>query len=229
MYFSFIGGELIGCTDGVLLFTLAVVLRELTGILHTYQWAGRGTSRDLGSPIPRGSFHRRCIFLSLALKTSRWGLRVLSELLEEQTKVQSQALNSCLAQPPPLFSPTIDLLRGRRNEAFVSIAVLRSCLRQCASRASALPHPADARGACSAQDPEGIAWCPFPGAALRPRCLLSQVMQVVREQITRALPSKPNSLDQFKSKLRSLSYSEILRLRQSERMSQDDFQSPPIV
>lgn len=59
-------------------------------------------------------------------------------------------------------------------------------------------------------------------------CLL-QVMQVVREQITRALPSKPNSLDQFKSKLRSLSYSEILRLRQSERMSQDDFQSPPIV
>ncbi|MBV98620.1 Engulfment and cell motility protein 2, partial [Eschrichtius robustus] len=56
-----------------------------------------------------------------------------------------------------------------------------------------------------------------------------RVMQVVREQITRALPSKPNSLDQFKSKLRSLSYSEILRLRQSERMSQDDFQSPPIV
>ena len=56
-----------------------------------------------------------------------------------------------------------------------------------------------------------------------------QVMQVVREQITRALPSKPSSLDQFKSKLRSLSYSEILRLRQSERMSQDDFQSPPIV
>ncbi|XP_062479736.1 engulfment and cell motility protein 2 isoform X2 [Pezoporus occidentalis] len=57
----------------------------------------------------------------------------------------------------------------------------------------------------------------------------NKVMQVVREQITRALPSKPNSLDQFKSKLRSLSYSEILRLRQSERMSQDDFQSPPIV
>lgn len=59
--------------------------------------------------------------------------------------------------------------------------------------------------------------------------LSPQVMQVVREQITRALPSKPSSLDQFKSKLRSLSYSEILRLRQSERMSQDDFQSPPIV
>ncbi|XP_078508013.1 engulfment and cell motility protein 2 isoform X1 [Lissotriton helveticus] len=57
----------------------------------------------------------------------------------------------------------------------------------------------------------------------------NKVMQVVREQITRALPSKPNSMDQFKSKLRSLSYAEILRLRQSERMSQDDFQSPPIV
>ncbi|XP_062822877.1 engulfment and cell motility protein 2 isoform X1 [Anolis carolinensis] len=57
----------------------------------------------------------------------------------------------------------------------------------------------------------------------------NKVMQVVREQVTRALPSKPSSLDQFKSKLRSLSYSEILRLRQSERMSQDDFQSPPIV
>ncbi|XP_075702181.1 engulfment and cell motility protein 2 isoform X3 [Rhinoderma darwinii] len=57
----------------------------------------------------------------------------------------------------------------------------------------------------------------------------NKVMQVVREQITRALPSKPNSLEQLKNKLRSLSYTEILRLRQSERLSQDDFQSPPIV
>lgn len=56
-----------------------------------------------------------------------------------------------------------------------------------------------------------------------------QVMQVVREQITRALAMKPSSLDQLKNKLRGLSYSEILRLRQSERMSQDDFQSPPIM
>ncbi|KAM3838600.1 engulfment and cell motility protein 2 isoform 3-T3 [Vipera latastei] len=56
-----------------------------------------------------------------------------------------------------------------------------------------------------------------------------KVMQVVREQITRALPTRPPSLDQFQSKLRSLGYSEVLRLRQSERMSQDDFQSPPIV
>ncbi|KAG9353389.1 hypothetical protein JZ751_017984 [Albula glossodonta] len=57
----------------------------------------------------------------------------------------------------------------------------------------------------------------------------NKVMQVVREQITRALAMKPSSLDQLKSKLRGLSYSEILRLRQSERMSQDDFQSPPII
>lgn len=56
-----------------------------------------------------------------------------------------------------------------------------------------------------------------------------QVMQVVREQITRALAMKPSSLDQLKIKLRGLSYSEILRLRQSERLSQDDFQSPPIM
>ncbi|XP_069740899.1 engulfment and cell motility protein 2 isoform X4 [Narcine bancroftii] len=54
-------------------------------------------------------------------------------------------------------------------------------------------------------------------------------MQVVREQITRSLSTKPNSLDQFKNKVRCMSYSEILRLRQSERMSQDDFQSPPII
>uniref|UniRef100_A0AAY4ELJ4 ELMO domain-containing protein n=1 Tax=Denticeps clupeoides TaxID=299321 RepID=A0AAY4ELJ4_9TELE len=47
----------------------------------------------------------------------------------------------------------------------------------------------------------------------------NKVMQVVREQITRALAMKPSSLDQLKSKLRSLSYSEILRLRQSERMT----------
>ncbi|XP_057700934.1 engulfment and cell motility protein 2 isoform X6 [Corythoichthys intestinalis] len=57
----------------------------------------------------------------------------------------------------------------------------------------------------------------------------NKVMQVVREQITRALAMKPSSLDQLKNKLRGLNYSEILRLRQSERMSQDDFHSPPII
>ena len=56
-----------------------------------------------------------------------------------------------------------------------------------------------------------------------------QVMQVVREQIMRALTVKPNSLDQFKSRLQNLSYTEILKIRQSERMNQEDFQSRPIL
>ncbi|KAA0708106.1 Engulfment and cell motility protein 2 [Triplophysa tibetana] len=56
-----------------------------------------------------------------------------------------------------------------------------------------------------------------------------KVMTVVREQMSRALAMKPSSLEQMRVKLRSLSYAEILRLRQSERMSQDDFQSPPII
>ncbi|KAF0024770.1 hypothetical protein F2P81_023572 [Scophthalmus maximus] len=55
------------------------------------------------------------------------------------------------------------------------------------------------------------------------------VMQVVREQIMRALTLKPNSLDQFKSRLQNLSYTEILKIRQSERMNQEDFQSRPIL
>ncbi|KAI4818411.1 hypothetical protein KUCAC02_011752, partial [Chaenocephalus aceratus] len=58
---------------------------------------------------------------------------------------------------------------------------------------------------------------------------LQQVMQVVREQIMRALTLKPNSLDQFKSRLQNLSYTEILKIRQSERMNQEDFQSRPIL
>ncbi len=70
----------------------------------------------------------------------------------------------------------------------------------------------------------------FPHSFVLLLCLNpDQVMQVVREQITRALAMKPSSLDQLKNKLRGLNYSEILRLRQSERMSQDDFQSPPIM
>uniref|UniRef100_A0AAQ4QE43 Engulfment and cell motility 1 (ced-12 homolog, C. elegans) n=1 Tax=Gasterosteus aculeatus aculeatus TaxID=481459 RepID=A0AAQ4QE43_GASAC len=57
----------------------------------------------------------------------------------------------------------------------------------------------------------------------------NKVMQVVREQIMRALTVKPNSLDQFKSRLQNLSYTEILKIRQSERMNQEDFQSRPIL
>ncbi|KAM9307932.1 engulfment and cell motility protein 1 isoform 3-T3 [Gastrophryne carolinensis] len=57
----------------------------------------------------------------------------------------------------------------------------------------------------------------------------NKVMQVVREQIMRALTNKPSSLDQFKCRLQSLSYTEILKIRQSERMNQEDFQSRPIL
>ncbi|XP_056376444.1 engulfment and cell motility protein 1 isoform X1 [Hyla sarda] len=57
----------------------------------------------------------------------------------------------------------------------------------------------------------------------------NKVMQVVKEQIMRALTNKPNSLDQFKSRLQNLSYTEILKIRQSERMNQEDFQSRPIL
>ncbi|XP_052466444.1 engulfment and cell motility protein 2 isoform X4 [Carassius gibelio] len=57
----------------------------------------------------------------------------------------------------------------------------------------------------------------------------NKVMTVLREQVTRSLAMKPPSLEQLRVKLCSLSYSEVLRLRQSERMSQDDFQSPPII
>ncbi|XP_078271157.1 engulfment and cell motility protein 1 isoform X1 [Rhinoraja longicauda] len=57
----------------------------------------------------------------------------------------------------------------------------------------------------------------------------NKVMQVVKEQIMRALTSNPNSLDQFKSKLQNLSYTEILKIRQSERMKQEDIQSRPIL
>lgn len=70
-----------------------------------------------------------------------------------------------------------------------------------------------------------------PSACIRGHCCSSprQVMQVVREQIMRALTLKPNSLDQFKSRLQNLSYTEILKIRQSERMNQEDFQSRPIL
>lgn len=57
----------------------------------------------------------------------------------------------------------------------------------------------------------------------------NKVMQVVKEQVMRALTTKPSSLDQFKSKLQNLSYTEILKIRQSERMNQEDFQSRPII
>uniref|UniRef100_H3CTT1 Engulfment and cell motility 3 n=1 Tax=Tetraodon nigroviridis TaxID=99883 RepID=H3CTT1_TETNG len=49
-----------------------------------------------------------------------------------------------------------------------------------------------------------------------------KVMQVVREQITRTLSSKPTSLELFKNKVNALNYSEILKLRQTERLHQEE-------
>ncbi|KFW60944.1 Engulfment and cell motility protein 3, partial [Pygoscelis adeliae] len=44
-----------------------------------------------------------------------------------------------------------------------------------------------------------------------------KVLQVVREQITRTLSLKPTSLELFKTRVNALNYSEILKLRQTER------------
>lgn len=60
-------------------------------------------------------------------------------------------------------------------------------------------------------------------------CLYLQVMQVVREQITRTLSSKPTSLEFFKSKVNALNYSEILKLRQTERLHQEETLAPPVL
>ena len=49
MCFSFIGGELMGCAGGVLLFTLAVVLGELTYFAHT---SGPGTVHPETGGLP---------------------------------------------------------------------------------------------------------------------------------------------------------------------------------
>lgn len=56
-----------------------------------------------------------------------------------------------------------------------------------------------------------------------------QVMQVVREQITRTLSSKPTSLELFKNKVNALNYSEILKLRQTERLHQEETLAPPVL
>ncbi|XP_040024489.1 engulfment and cell motility protein 3-like isoform X1 [Gasterosteus aculeatus] len=56
-----------------------------------------------------------------------------------------------------------------------------------------------------------------------------KVMQVVREQITRTLSSKPTSLELFKNKVNALNYSEILKLRQTERLHQEETLALPAV
>uniref|UniRef100_A0A673I0I9 Engulfment and cell motility protein 3-like n=1 Tax=Sinocyclocheilus rhinocerous TaxID=307959 RepID=A0A673I0I9_9TELE len=56
-----------------------------------------------------------------------------------------------------------------------------------------------------------------------------KVMQVIREQITRTLSSKPTSLELFKNKVNALNYSEILKLRQTERLHQEETLAPPVL
>lgn len=52
-----------------------------------------------------------------------------------------------------------------------------------------------------------------------------KVFSVVKEQITRALKSKPRGLDQFKNKLQTLTYSDITNLWQQERISREEWES----
>lgn len=58
-----------------------------------------------------------------------------------------------------------------------------------------------------------------------------KVFSVVKEQITRALKSSPPTLEKFRSKLASLTYSEITNLWQQERCNREEWESQarPIV
>ncbi|NXJ65296.1 ELMO3 protein, partial [Rostratula benghalensis] len=56
-----------------------------------------------------------------------------------------------------------------------------------------------------------------------------KVLQVVREQITRTLSLKPTSLELFKTRVNALNYSEILKLRQTERMHQEELLAVPVL
>ncbi|XP_036297409.1 engulfment and cell motility protein 3 [Pipistrellus kuhlii] len=56
-----------------------------------------------------------------------------------------------------------------------------------------------------------------------------KVMQVVREQLARTLALKPSSLELFRTKVNALTYAEVLRLRQTERLHQEGTLAPPIL
>ncbi|KAM8946079.1 engulfment and cell motility protein 3 [Pelodytes ibericus] len=56
-----------------------------------------------------------------------------------------------------------------------------------------------------------------------------KVMHVVKEQIYRTLATAHTSLEFFRTKIFSLNYSEILKLRQAERLIQDEALSPPVM
>ena len=52
-----------------------------------------------------------------------------------------------------------------------------------------------------------------------------KVFSVVREQITRALQSKPNDLEHFRIVLKTLSYNEIIKIWQQERNTREEWES----
>ncbi|XP_053558860.1 engulfment and cell motility protein 3 [Bombina bombina] len=56
-----------------------------------------------------------------------------------------------------------------------------------------------------------------------------KVINVVKEQISRTLAHSYASLETFRTKIFSLNYSEILKLRQEERQNQDEVLSPPVM
>lgn len=68
-------------------------------------------------------------------------------------------------------------------------------------------------------------WSLGPALSLR----WPQVMQVVREQLARTLALKPTSLELFRTKVNALTYAEVLRLRQTERLHQEGTLAPPIL
>lgn len=53
----------------------------------------------------------------------------------------------------------------------------------------------------------------------------AKVFSVVREQVTRSLSSRPMNLEDFRTKIQSLTYSQITSLRQQERTSKEDIES----
>lgn len=53
----------------------------------------------------------------------------------------------------------------------------------------------------------------------------AKVFSVVREQVTRSLSSRPLNLEDFRTKIQSLTYSTITALRQQERTSKEDIES----
>lgn len=53
----------------------------------------------------------------------------------------------------------------------------------------------------------------------------AKVFSVVREQVQRSLKERPSSLDDFKTKINSFSYTKITQLRQQERTSKEECES----